>query len=599
MAAHDISKQPSERIHGLDAYRGVLMMLGIVIHVGMVFLPQEWGGWSDYPETWDSYGVAWSINFVHLFRMPAFFVLAGFFAALLWKRYGMREMLDNRFERIVLPFGIFVFILPPAVEAGFSFLSATAEAKGSPWTRSYEVAAGQSLWPESTMHLWFLYDLICIVALGALVGVGIQRLKISGEWLQGFVRRTVESPWRSLLVFGLANTLWCFPLRWDSIPTSSSWLAFLEAPMLMGYYFLAYGIGWLIYISQTDVRSLQLRARALTALGLICSVVYYVASFWTEGFEEQQGELPPPDIIAAFSVRVLSGSIALVALSRGLAGLFIRYAGTGSPLWRYISDSSYWVYLVHLPLCGFVCAFVGGLPLPVWIQFPLGIVGVAWLSLLTYDVAIRTTFLGRFLNGRKYPAAGRKRSAVALVLTMGCLVAFPFEGSGRGERVSPWRDQGDPQELLAGESVVDPLFENPPVLPDVDLSRCIGVRNYAICPDKEEYNDSIVACRALGGELVILETEEETASLVEWVSRLMSEPVRVGMTDEAEDGRWVWLTGAELDYDPWDDGEPNNYGGKESCAAINLTDGIGWHDVPCDWEIGFVCELPVAAEGID
>ena len=80
---------------------------------------------------------------------------------------------------------------------------------------------------------------------------------------------------------------------------------------------------------------------------------------------------------------------------------------------------------------------------------------------------------------------------------MGCLTTFPFEGSGRGERPSPWRDQTDPQELLPDEEVLSPLYEDPPALPDVDLSRCIGVRNYAICPDGEHYTVAIAACVAM------------------------------------------------------------------------------------------------------
>jgi hypothetical protein len=570
------------------------MMLGIVIHVGMVFLPGDWGGWSDYPETWESHGVRWSISFVHIFRMPAFFLLAGFFAALLWERYGMRKMLDNRFERIVLPFGVFVFALPPAIEAGFTFMNTAGDGNGSPWTLAYEAAEGKSFWPEDTMHLWFLYDLIFIVSLGALVVVGLQKLKISGTWLLGFVRRTVESPWRSLLVFGLANALWWFPLRWEGIPTNTSWATFYEAFDVLGYYFVIYGIGWMVFAARTDVESLQLRAWSLTILGLVSSVAFYGAHFWLEGFEEQPGVMPPTEIIVAFSIRVLCGSIALVALSRGLAGLFMRYAGSGSPRWRYVSDSSYWVYLVHLPLGGFVCAFVAELPLPVWIQFPMAMAGVAWLSFLTYDVGVRTTFLGRFLNGRKYPAAGRKLSAATLVFTLGCLVAFPFGGTGGGERSSPWRDGGVPAELLADEEVLDPLHETPPVLPDVDLSRCIGVRNYAICPDGEPYKDAIAACVALGGTLASFETEEENTEVVELVHLLLSEPLRVGVSDEAEDGRWMWLSGVELDYEPWDEGQPDNHGGKESCVGINFFGERTWHDVPCDYDIGFVCELPVA-----
>ena len=136
--------------------------------------------------------------------------------------------------------------------------------------------------------------------------------------------------------------------------------------MLLAYYFFIYAVGWMIYVSKIDVHSLERRAWTLTLMGVVCSVGSKVLEMYTWGFEEREGVIPPPDILAAFGGGVLCASIALVGLSRGLAGLFMRYANHGSPRWRYISDSSYWVYLVHLPLCGFVCAFVGELPLPVF-----------------------------------------------------------------------------------------------------------------------------------------------------------------------------------------------------------------------------------------
>ena len=40
---------------------------------------------------------------IHGFRMPLFFVVSGFFAAMLWRQRGMKEMLKHRAKRILLP----------------------------------------------------------------------------------------------------------------------------------------------------------------------------------------------------------------------------------------------------------------------------------------------------------------------------------------------------------------------------------------------------------------------------------------------------------------------------------------------------------------
>ena len=52
---------------------------------------------------------AWALPYFHLvqlvhgFRMPVFFLLSGFFCALLWQRRGLRGLLKNRILRIALP----------------------------------------------------------------------------------------------------------------------------------------------------------------------------------------------------------------------------------------------------------------------------------------------------------------------------------------------------------------------------------------------------------------------------------------------------------------------------------------------------------------
>ena len=50
-------------------------------------------------------------DFIHTFRMPAFFLISGFFAAVLFEKYGAAGLLSNRLKRILLPLLIFCFLL--------------------------------------------------------------------------------------------------------------------------------------------------------------------------------------------------------------------------------------------------------------------------------------------------------------------------------------------------------------------------------------------------------------------------------------------------------------------------------------------------------
>ncbi len=91
----------------------------------------------------------------------------------------------------------------------------------------------------------------------------------------------------------------------------------------------------------------------------------------------------------------------------GLMGLFRRVCGVESPTMRYLSDSAYWLYLAHLPLIIAVQYVVRDWPIPALAKFLLIVVVVTSFLLWTYQVMVRYTALGRFLNGpRTRSAAG-------------------------------------------------------------------------------------------------------------------------------------------------------------------------------------------------
>lgn len=66
---------------------------------------------------------------------------------------------------------------------------------------------------------------------------------------------------------------------------------------------------------------------------------------------------------------------------------------------RYLSDSSYWLYLAHLPLCIVGQSLISRWQAPVWIKLPLFSVLLTVLLLLSYQLLVRNTWIGRLLNG--------------------------------------------------------------------------------------------------------------------------------------------------------------------------------------------------------
>ena len=74
------------RYHGLDALRAFAMILGVVLHAGMFYV-EGIGSSLGYEMTGEvpptSAGIGVLFFFIHTWRMPFFFLLAGFFTRLI------------------------------------------------------------------------------------------------------------------------------------------------------------------------------------------------------------------------------------------------------------------------------------------------------------------------------------------------------------------------------------------------------------------------------------------------------------------------------------------------------------------------------------
>ena len=82
--------------------------------------------------------------------------------------------------------------------------------------------------------------------------------------------------------------------------------------------------------------------------------------------------------------------------------LFIRFCSQPSKRIRYISDASYWVYVIHLPLVFFIPAFFHQSKMNLLIKFIINAAIVTAGCFVSYHYFVRRTFIGKFLNGRKF-----------------------------------------------------------------------------------------------------------------------------------------------------------------------------------------------------
>lgn len=404
------------RYHALDALRAVMMLLGLVLHTSINYLPAipASANWP-YQDARTSLVFAWLVAFIHIFRMPVFFVVAGFFAAFVHGRRGARGFLRHRFARVGVPL-LCAWPVLYAVLVGSAPYAQTFTAAPPPHP---EIAVGVDL-----LHLWFLYYLLIFCSVAALVDRSLRR--VPAGWrdrclraFEGLVQRG-----RGIVVPAGASGLLLMPMESWHFDTASS---LLPAPHVVAGYGVFFAFGWLLFQRRRLIEGFEARAWTYFGAGFLCHGFYLF--LFDQGFPDPTnpekvllGHAMYAPLHAAGQTGAAAGThmtaMAALALSiwmliYGFLGLFRRYLGQPSEVWRYLSDASYWMYLVHLPLAVWLPVLLGRQPLPAGLKFGLSLAGVAALTLISYHYFVRATVIGYWLNGRRHPRTAPWRAAEA------------------------------------------------------------------------------------------------------------------------------------------------------------------------------------------
>jgi peptidoglycan/LPS O-acetylase OafA/YrhL len=375
------SSASAERFHALDALRAAMMFLGIYLHAVVAYSPS--GGWP-WRQTELSRTLDWSLSIIHVFRMPIFYAMAGFFAALLLARYGVRRAAWNRFMRIVVPFVVGWIVVWPLI----MLIAATG-------LYNFDIAldafASGRIWRyASPMHLWFVEYLIVLYLLAVLVVALVRRVVQPGmrQWLMRSFHRIVLSPWAPLaLALPSFAAQLLMPNPWIEDPPG-----FVPVFGIVAVYAIPFAFGWLLFLERDLLDVLIRRAWLYAALAVVTSVAY------------RYSYAMPVDRAVRFYVIRAVHALDMWLLILGVAGLFLRYLADHSAWRRYLCDSSYFLYIAHMPvILAFQLALrdVDLLPLQ---KMVVTLVGTIAVLLPAYRWAVRPTVIGAVLNGRRYPS---------------------------------------------------------------------------------------------------------------------------------------------------------------------------------------------------
>ncbi|KAI7810723.1 putative C-type lectin domain family 4 member E [Triplophysa rosa] len=115
-----------------------------------------------------------------------------------------------------------------------------------------------------------------------------------------------------------------------------------------------------------------------------------------------------------------------------------------------------------------------------------------------------------------------------------------------------------------------------------------GSCSYFISSEKKNWTDSRRFCRDRGGDLVIINTEEEQ----KYVSSIVNENVWIGLSDTEKEGNMKWVDNTPVINGFWIPGEPSDHGSNEDCVVISeFSDTfMNWNDLPCSEKRKWICE---------
>ncbi|KUH95302.1 hypothetical protein AU189_24685 [Mycolicibacterium acapulense] len=387
----------SERLHALDAVRAFALLSGIFLHASVFWLADASEVGIDETPSNTAAGVYY---FIHIFRMPVFFLIAGYFGRLVTEKRGVAAFVRDRAKRIALPLSVGVVVIPMFTLAAFSLgalASGMSVADLMALTQAFtgqEVRSANFGPPELGFlgHLWFLYYLLIFYA-GALL---VRHLGKAPDRVVRVVMRSGLAP----VAFGLPVAAyyvfgWHEWPGWTGLPNPASVIPF--APALVGYgvFFI---VGWLLH-RQTDLL-LQLRDKwvGYTVAGTVLAVTSYVIAgptpHWSAYLDGSK--------LYVYAVTYMT---AAWSLSFALIGLGLRFLSDHSPTRRYLADSSYWLYLMHLAPITFFVALLDPLDWHWGFKYVIMIAASIPLLLLSYHYLVRYTFIGATLNGRRQEPA--------------------------------------------------------------------------------------------------------------------------------------------------------------------------------------------------
>ncbi len=433
---------PTEtRLYYMDSLRAVAMFLGLVLHAGLIF--EMWAYDPLRIHDQPSASLHYVMEMIHVFRMELFFLVAGFFSALVCRRRGRVSYAKNRIQRILIPFVLCVTFLMPWI-AGLAWLDMKG-AQQSAFSKYIELftnpsyiireggPVGNWFW-----HFWFLHVLSYFIAIYLLAAWLIEKLQIKTTFIPGLLN-LIGRPWGMMILVVPTFAILIFSPPWADVPSVGTSIdvmiyygifffagvLFNSSPMVLDqlaknfkYYAVPFSVGLLLMIPLIDKVTLTSPPEVLLQdWSLYVGVADKADLIGTIPLLQNPFNFSslsaPPDWFAMCFLRAFCTWSAI----SGFVFIFRTYCNQPSALGRYAADSSYFVYLAHFPiqiaLASFLRERIDSALLCFWICLIISF----FICVVLYHFTCRATPLGKLLSGRTYRLSFRDEWSEIRTLT--------------------------------------------------------------------------------------------------------------------------------------------------------------------------------------
>ena len=381
------------RLHYLDAVRAYALLLGIVYHACLSFLP-IFIGWA----VMDISTSDWVSVFVlisHAFRLEVFFLIAGFFSCMTLQKVGIKGFLTSRFTRIVLPFLLGWVLLRPLLVSGWIMGAESMQGEANiiaALVTSFSDFKGLSMSLFVGTHLWFLYYLTLATFLTLLLYLLHTKLSQLAPKLTDSIHVIIHMlTSKGLYLFVIPLTACClwYMQHWGVDTPDKSLTPQWPVLYLYSGFFL---FGWVLFNHQNTLADFTKLSTFKVSIWL-CSCI---AAVMLSRYQMQYMHEYYLQIKVAF---VISYAVMMWTSCMLFIGLFKKLANKPNAFTQKLADTSYGLYLVHLPLVVWLQVAVAELTMPLILKLFIICTSAVAISLLIIESV--KFFKNIFINNSK------------------------------------------------------------------------------------------------------------------------------------------------------------------------------------------------------